>query len=160
MTINALTEEEARPMLEKFLNVPRWVDTILAGRPYADQTALFEAARGAADHLDDAELDRALAGHPRIGEKASSPDHDAEMSRREQGGVDPADTEIVAEILAGNYAYEAKFDRVFLIRAAGRSAPEIRDELQRRLSNDEATERAETVAQLREIALLRLESVA
>ena len=48
---------------------------------------------------------------------------------------------------------------MFLIRAAGRTAPEILAELRRRLDNDEATERAETVAQLREIALLRLPEV-
>ncbi|MGB3829180.1 MAG: 2-oxo-4-hydroxy-4-carboxy-5-ureidoimidazoline decarboxylase [Ornithinimicrobium sp.] len=157
---NELSEDHARAGLTTCLNVPRWVDTVLAGRPFADMAALHETASAAAAHLDDAELERALAGHPRIGEKASSPDHDAELSRREQGGVDPADTNIVAEILAGNQAYEAKFDRVFLIRAAGRSATQIRDELHRRLDNDEASEREETVAQLREIALLRLRTLA
>ena len=45
------------------------------------------------------------------------------------------------------------------IRPAGRSAPEILAELRRRLGNDDETERAETVDQLRQIALLRLEAV-
>ena len=62
-------------------------------------------------------------------------------------------------LAAGNRAYEERFDRVFLIRAAGRDAPEILAELERRLGNDDATERGETVTQLREIALLRLEQV-
>jgi 2-oxo-4-hydroxy-4-carboxy-5-ureidoimidazoline decarboxylase len=48
---------------------------------------------------------------------------------------------------------------VFLIRAAGRSSAEILSELDRRLGNDAATERGETVAALRDIALLRLEQV-
>jgi 2-oxo-4-hydroxy-4-carboxy-5-ureidoimidazoline decarboxylase len=48
---------------------------------------------------------------------------------------------------------------VFLIRAAGRDAEEILAELERRLGNDDATERDETVEQLRQIALLRLEQV-
>ena len=60
-------------------------------------------------------------------------------------------------MLAGNRAYEERFDRVFLIRAAGRGAGEILAELERRLGNDDATERAETLEQLRQIALLRLE---
>ncbi len=155
---NALADADARSSLHTCLNVPRWVDTVMLGRPYADASALTDTARSAAEHLDDGELEGALAGHPRIGEQASSPDHDAELSRKEQGNVDPADTEVIAEILAGNRAYEAKFDRVFLIRAAGRTATEIREELHRRLENDEAIERAETVAQLCDIALLRLES--
>jgi len=66
----------------------------------------------------------------------------------------------VAERLAeGNRAYEEKFGHVFLIRAAGRDATEILSELERRLSNDEGTERAETLGALRQIALLRLEQV-
>lgn len=158
-SFNALSGEEARTRLHTCLNVPRWVQTVAAGRPYADWESMARTARSAASHLDEVELVGALAGHPRIGEKASSPDHDAEMSRREQGGVDPGDTEVLAQIVRGNYEYEATFDRVFLIRAAGRSAPEIRDELTRRLGNDAATEREETVAQLREIALLRLETI-
>jgi 2-oxo-4-hydroxy-4-carboxy-5-ureidoimidazoline decarboxylase len=56
-------------------------------------------------------------------------------------------------------AYEERFERVFLIRASGRTGPQILAELDRRLGNDPATERAETVSQLREIALLRLEQV-
>ena len=81
--------------------------------------------------------------------------HDAAFSAREQAGVDP-DDEIGARIAAGNVEYERRFGRVFLIRAAGRSGPEILAELQRRLSNDKPTEQAETVTQLREIAVLRL----
>ena len=48
---------------------------------------------------------------------------------------------------------------MFLIRAAGRSSAEILAELERRLGNDEAAERAETVTALRDIALLRLEGL-
>ncbi len=42
---------------------------------------------------------------------------------------------------------------MFLIRAAGRDAEQILAELDRRLGNDDATERAETVDNLRQIAL-------
>ncbi len=58
----------------------------------------------------------------------------------------------------GNAAYEARFDRVFLIRAAGRDAEQRLAELDRRLANDDDAERAETVDNLRQIALLRLEA--
>jgi 2-oxo-4-hydroxy-4-carboxy-5-ureidoimidazoline decarboxylase len=48
---------------------------------------------------------------------------------------------------------------VFLIRAAGRTGDQILAELDRRLGNDEVTEREETVTALRDIALLRLDGV-
>ncbi|HEY6743015.1 MAG TPA: 2-oxo-4-hydroxy-4-carboxy-5-ureidoimidazoline decarboxylase, partial [Lapillicoccus sp.] len=84
--------------------------------------------------------------------------HDAEHSVREQSGVDPDNLDTASRLAAGNAAYEQRFDRVFLVRAAGRSADEILAELDRRLENDDATERSETVEQLGEIAVLRLES--
>jgi 2-oxo-4-hydroxy-4-carboxy-5-ureidoimidazoline decarboxylase len=151
---NALPEAEARERLTACLDVPRWVDTVLAGRPYADVGALRAVAERAAQ-LDDGELEAALARHPRIGERAGA-GHDAAYSAREQAGVDPADHDVAARIAAGNVAYEERFDRVFLIRASGRTGPQILAELERRLGNDPAAERDETVQQLREIALLRL----
>jgi 2-oxo-4-hydroxy-4-carboxy-5-ureidoimidazoline decarboxylase len=151
---NALPEAEARQRLATCLDVPRWVDTVLAGRPYADLDALLTVASVAAD-LDDAELEAAMARHPRIGERAGA-GHDAAFSGREQSGVDRSDADVARRLADGNRAYEERFDQVFLIRAAGRDAPEILAELERRLGNDDATERAETVEQLRQIALLRL----
>ena len=65
-------------------------------------------------------------------------------------------SDTAARLVAGNAAYEERFGRVFLIRAAGRDADQILGELDRRLQNDDATERAETVDNLRQIALLRL----
>ncbi|HEY7722485.1 MAG TPA: 2-oxo-4-hydroxy-4-carboxy-5-ureidoimidazoline decarboxylase [Pedococcus sp.] len=154
--LDALPREEAEALLTTCLPVPRWVSAVADGRPYAAWPALESAAARAAAHLDDEELATALAGHPRIGEKASSPAHQAGLSRREQAGVDAGDAEVARALAAGNAAYEARFDRVFIIRAAGRDAPEVLAELERRLGNDDATEREETIGALRDIALLRL----
>jgi 2-oxo-4-hydroxy-4-carboxy-5-ureidoimidazoline decarboxylase len=158
--LNALSEEEARARLAECLPVPRWVDEVVSGRPYAGWHDAEQRAAAAAAELDDEELEAALAGHPRIGERPSGPEHSAEHSTREQAGVDASDAAVARALADGNAAYERRFDRVFLIRAAGRSAHEILAELTRRLGNDDATERAETVSQLREIALLRLRQVA
>jgi 2-oxo-4-hydroxy-4-carboxy-5-ureidoimidazoline decarboxylase len=141
----------SREVLLSCLSVPRWADEVLAGQPYADERALLSAAATAAGRLTDDELDQALAGHPRIGERGGA------QSQREQAGVDAGADGLAARLAAGNAAYERRFDHVFLIRAAGRSGEEILGELGRRLGNDDAVERAETVDNLREIALLRLE---
>lgn len=69
-----------------------------------------------------------------------------------------ADESVVARMQAANAEYEGRFGRVFLIRAAGRSADEMLAEIHRRLDNDHETEAQEAVDQLREIALLRLRS--
>lgn len=155
-TFNALEDSEARRLLESCLAVDRFVDEVLAGRPYGSMALLVSTARRVASSLSEAEVAAALARHPRIGERAGA-GHDVEFSTNEQAGVDPSDQAVAEALAAGNAAYEAKFDRVFLIRAAGRSSDEILSELRRRLGNDDTTELAEVVTQLSEIAVLRLE---
>src|SRR5699024_9791115 len=103
-----------------------------------------------------AEIDAALARHPRIGERAQGAAADARMSRREQSRLGITD-DIQRRLDEGNAAYEAAFGFVFLIRAAGRSAEEILASLEERLRNTPEVERRIAAEQLREIAVLRLE---
>ncbi|UUZ57934.1 2-oxo-4-hydroxy-4-carboxy-5-ureidoimidazoline decarboxylase [Nocardioides sp. B-3] len=99
--------------------------------------------------------EQALARHPRIGERADAAKHDAAFSRSEQAGVDRTDVDVARRLAEGNRAYEQRFGRVFIIRAAGRDAPEIPAELRRRLDHSDEAERAETIEQLTQIAVLR-----
>ena len=64
--------ETTREVLLESLSVPRWADDVLAGQPYADQEELLAAADRAARELTDEELDQALSGHPRIGERGDA----------------------------------------------------------------------------------------
>ena len=155
---NALAPEEAAQLLRSCLDVSRWVDDVLAGRPYASASAVVERAAGSAVTLTPGEVEAALARHPRIGERAGA-GHDKAFSEAEQSGVDQGDAAIATAMAEGNAAYERRFDRVFLIRAAGRSSEEILAELRRRLDNSDDDELAEVTRQLGEIALLRLEQV-
>ncbi len=152
---NRLTDDAAGALLTSCLAVPRWVDEVLSGRPYATAPALVVAAGERAATLTADEVEAALARHPRIGERAGA-GHDAEFSEREQSGVDRDDADLTATMALGNVEYERRFGRVFLIRAAGRSAEEILAELRRRLANAPSKEVGEVVRELGEIAVLRL----
>jgi len=156
--LDRLGEAEARALLASCLAAPSWVDGMLAGRPYADREAVLARGRELADRLTEEDVDAALSRHPRIAERAGA-GHDIAFSSAEQSGVDPGDEETVAALRAGNAAYEERFGRVFLIRAAGRSSGEILDALHRRLRNSHKTESREVAGQLAEIALLRLAQV-
>jgi len=154
-----LDDATLRSHLLAALNVERWADDVAAQSPFADADALITVAAAAATPLNAAEIDEAMAHHPRIGEKPVGDGAAQEFSRREQGSAADADDETLAQLLAeGNAAYERRFDRVFLIRAAGRSRAEIVDELHRRLGLDDDTELRIVGAELRDIALLRLQT--
>ncbi|MET3768966.1 2-oxo-4-hydroxy-4-carboxy-5-ureidoimidazoline decarboxylase [Marisediminicola sp. UYEF4] len=151
-----LNDAELRDGLTAALAVRRWVDEVASHAPFANLDALFDAARVAAP-LRRSEIDEALGHHPRIGEKPVGEGAAQQFSRAEQASADAGDSALAAAVADGNRRYEQRFDRVFLIRAAGRSRAEILAELERRLLLDDRTELAIVSAQLIEIALLRLE---
>ena len=133
-------------------------DAIVDARPYTSIDAVLQCARSAAEPFTQAEIDGALAHHPRIGERARGSGAEAKFSTTEQAGLGTSSHDIEHALRQGNRDYENKFGRVFLIRAAGRDRAEILAELHRRMHNDTATELREIGAQLREIALGRLRS--
>jgi 2-oxo-4-hydroxy-4-carboxy-5-ureidoimidazoline decarboxylase len=148
--------EPSPEQLRAALGVERWVADVSAAAPFTDLNALLEAAAIAATPLVVAEIEEALAHHPRIGERASGASAAAEHSRREQASPDAHDASLGERLAAGNAAYEERFGRIFLIRAIGRSRAEILAELERRITIDDHEELVIVGEQLREIALLRL----
>ena len=153
---NAEPADRAVQALRACNAAPRFAAQVVAGRPYPDVEALVTRAEEVVRGLPWAEVELAIAVHPRIGDRPEGSSPEAEASRREQGAVGPADDATRAALAEGNREYEERFDRVFLVRAAGRSPEELLAELRRRLGNDEETERAEVTGQLAEITALRV----
>lgn len=150
-----VTDAVLRDGLTAALAVPRWVEEVAARAPFDSLDELQLVAYAEATPLAAAEIEQAIAHHPRIGEKPVGAGTPQALSRAEQGEA----TELAEELAAGNAAYEARFGRVFIIRAAGRTRAEILAELHRRLELDAATELVIVGEQLRDIALLRLEKL-
>ncbi|MBB3328974.1 2-oxo-4-hydroxy-4-carboxy-5-ureidoimidazoline decarboxylase [Microlunatus antarcticus] len=149
-------EGELRQGLAACLHVRRWVDEVVAQEPFASVDALVAVASEAATPLSAAEVDEALADHPRIGQRSQGTGAAASFSRAEQASSQSEDADLAARLEAGNAAYEARFGRVFLIRAAGRTRPEILAELERRLRLEPDEEVGVAGTELRDIALLRI----
>lgn len=145
---NALPAAQAQRQLLDCCAAPRWAARVVAGRPYPDRQALFGAADRA---LTDGDLDEAMAGHPRIGDRAEGP------SRREQAAAAGAPADVLAALADGNRDYEKRFGYVYLVCASGRSAPDLLATLRARLAHDPATERAVARAELVAINRIRLD---
>ena len=135
---------------------PSFASAVLAGRPYATVDALVARAEEVARALPWDQVAIALAAHPRIGDRVEGASAEAAASRQEQSSMSGAGADVRAALVDGNRAYEERFGHVFLIRAAGRSPQEMFAELNRRLGNDAATERAEVTEQLAQITALRV----
>ncbi|GIG92640.1 2-oxo-4-hydroxy-4-carboxy-5-ureidoimidazoline decarboxylase [Plantactinospora endophytica] len=136
--------------------VPEWARLVADGRPYPEVGAVLAVADAALRRLGWSDLARALAAHPRIGERPTGTDRESAWSRREQAGMDDADPAIRAGLARANREYEQRFGHVFLVFANGRTDRELLAAARERLGNDPGTEREVVREELRQIALLRL----
>jgi 2-oxo-4-hydroxy-4-carboxy-5-ureidoimidazoline decarboxylase len=149
---NGLPPAEARRELLTCCAARAFGDAVTAGRPYAGRANLIAAADAALSRLTWEDVMKAMAAHPRIGDRPGGRDRESAWSRREQSGVTASDA-----LVEANRAYEDRFGHVFLVFATGKSAEDVLAAAKQRLGNDEATERATVREELRKIALLRLE---
>jgi 2-oxo-4-hydroxy-4-carboxy-5-ureidoimidazoline decarboxylase len=158
-SFNTAPAERAAEVLAACNAAPRFAAEVLAGRPYPSGGALVARAEEVSRSLDWNEVATALAAHPRIGDRVEGSSAEAAASRREQSGMGAADDGLRAAMHEANRDYEERFDTVFLIRAAGRSAEEMLAELRRRLGNSPEEERAEVTEQLAQITGLRVKGI-
>ncbi len=154
--LDGLDEAAARVALARCCAARRWVEDMLARRPFGDDAAVFAAAEEAWAPLGAQDWHEAMASHPRIGERANARDPSASWSRGEQAGVARADHDVRVALEAGNRAYEQRFGQVFLICATGKRAEQVLAELDLRLSNDPQVEVQVAAGEQAKITRLRL----
>lgn len=152
---NALPDRAAEALLLGCCTSRRWVEAMLAGRPYATPDDVYAAADAALDDFTEADLDEALAGHPRIGQQSGAA-HSA-WSSREQAGMAAAPDAMRKAMVEANHEYEAKFGHVYLVCATGRTGTELLDILRGRLANNPVAERRVAREELGKINRIRLE---
>jgi 2-oxo-4-hydroxy-4-carboxy-5-ureidoimidazoline decarboxylase len=136
-----------------------WARQLAALRPIEDEAGLLAASDKIWRSLTEADWMEAFAHHPRIGQSVAPPTasaRSAQWSTQEQQHVGAAGTDVIAALAEGNRVYEQRFNRIFIVCAAGKSAHTILNILQRRLGNDEQAESQESAEQQRQITNLRL----
>jgi 2-oxo-4-hydroxy-4-carboxy-5-ureidoimidazoline decarboxylase len=134
-----------------------WAEGVAALRPLRDPNQLLLASDQVWLALSHKAWQHAFNSHPRIGEthaKAASEDSLA-LSATEQSAANP-DAETQAELAAANREYEAKFGRIFIVCATGKTAAEMLAILRARLRNKPELELHEAAEQQRQITQLRL----
>ena len=126
-------------------------------RPFYSAEMLFMAADEVWFGLKPEDCQEAFDSHPRIGEhkaKAATKKSLA-WSAGEQSAAALSE-DIQARLANANLEYEAKFGRIFIVCATGKTAVEMLAILQERLANDVQTELREAAEQQRQITQIRL----
>ncbi|WP_231511493.1 2-oxo-4-hydroxy-4-carboxy-5-ureidoimidazoline decarboxylase [Chondromyces apiculatus] len=163
--LDAMPADEARAALQRCCGSHRWVERMLGERPFGTRARLVEAASRHWNALDPADWDEAFSHHPRIGEPgrvaagAASAAATASWASNEQAGAARSADDVKAALAEGNRAYEARFGRIYLVCATGKSGEELLAILRARLANDPETELRIAVGEQEKITRLRLEKL-
>jgi len=161
--LDAASDDDARVMLTRCCGSSRWVDGMLARRPFGSSDALLRAADEvwAGARRDD--VLEALTHHPRIGanmdELRKKFASTATWSAGEQAGASAASEATLEALRDGNVRYEARFGHIFVVCATGKTAAEMLALLEARMPNDPHAEIAVAAAEQGKITRLRLEKL-
>lgn len=162
-TVDLLSESEARSALTACCGARRWVDEMVASRPFVDRETLLRRADEVWWSLGPTDWREAFAHHPRIGERDASVAQDGRArvwSAGEQRAVSDAGSDVRAAIAEGNREYERRFGHIYIVSAAGKTPDELLELLRARLANDPATELEIAAAEQAKITRLRLMKLA
>ena len=135
-----------------------WAAELAARRPFEDTDHLSVTSDAVWLGLPLEAWQEAFDSHPRIGERKAKAATDASLgwSASEQSAAMTPDEAARLALAEGNRRYEAKFDRIFIVCASGKSAAEILAILESRMNNDPTTELHKAAEQQRQITQLRL----
>ncbi len=135
-----------------------WAEALAAQRPYSTLETLEAASTAIWQSLPETDWQQAFDSHPRIGQHHAKQATEASLSwsaQEQQAALTP--DEAAKQALAeANHRYEAKFGRIFIVCATGKSSAEILRILEARMANDPATELHEAAGQQLQITQLRL----
>jgi 2-oxo-4-hydroxy-4-carboxy-5-ureidoimidazoline decarboxylase len=154
-------ESDARLVLTRACGASRWVDRMIARRPFGNSARLLRAARVEWFGLTEADWLEAFSHHPKIGDGASlaarfPASHD--LSAKEQAGVSAAHGDVLSELAEANETYLDRFGFIFIVCATGKTAPEMLALLRARLPNDRTTELRTAAEEQARITAIRLGS--
>ncbi|MBY0495745.1 MAG: 2-oxo-4-hydroxy-4-carboxy-5-ureidoimidazoline decarboxylase [Cyanobacteria bacterium] len=157
--LNDASADQARALLARACGSSRWVDRMMARRPFASDARLLFAARNEWFGLMEWDWLEAFSHHPRIGDRAALESrfpatHD--LSSKEQSGIGIAGADVLQALAQANNDYFDRFGFIFIVCATGKSAPEMLALLLSRLQNDRATELRIAAEEQCKITALRL----
>lgn len=158
--LDGMHEAAARDALARCCGASRWVEGMLARRPFGDDASLHAAADQVWAAMTRADILEAFEHHPRIGADLdalrSKFARTASLSASEQAGALAASEAELERLRDGNLAYEARFGHIFIVCATGKSAAQMLALLDARLPNAPDDELRIAAAEQAKITHLRL----
>lgn len=156
---NELSVVQAESVLLGCCTSTRWASALVAQRPFTDAESLIKASDNAWQKMSEPDWLEAFDGHPQIGDVSTLKQryrHTQARASSEQAGVNTACDETLYALAKGNADYLKKFGFIFIVFATGKSAEDMLDLLNKRLSNTKAQELETAAREQNKITRLRI----
>lgn len=161
--LNDLPPDQAHTALQRCCGSSRWVQDMLARRPFTDDAHVFAAAEQVWSQVEPTDVLEALSHHPEIGADldalrarfAST----ASWSSDEQAGAAEADEATLLALRDLNRRYKERFGHIFVVCATGKTAAQMLALLRERIDNEPDPELQIAAAEQAKITRLRLEKL-
>ena len=157
--LNSASKKNAEQAFTACCTASRWVDAMVATRPFMSLEALQAAADLHWQQMQEPDYLEAFDGHPKIGDPSSLKEKygaTRETARGEQSGVATASDAVLNELAVMNSRYLDKFGFIFIVCATGKSAQEMLELLQERYDNERTTELEIAAAEQGKITAIRI----
>lgn len=149
--LDAMSPSDAAEILRSCCGATRWVNEMVAMRPFRSTAGIHAAADEAWSRTSPADWLEAFSHHPRIGERKVEG-----WAKGEQAAASSASESTQQQLVDINRAYEEKFGHIYIICATGKSAEEMLDIARKRMNNDAESELHAAAEEQRKIMQLRL----
>jgi 2-oxo-4-hydroxy-4-carboxy-5-ureidoimidazoline decarboxylase len=160
--LNNATADQAFSIIEACCCAPRWVEAMVASRPFLTKQAVFETAQVIWQSLDEHDYLIAFEGHPQIGDISTLKAKYASTSQvagHEQAGMSLAQEDLLKEMAQVNQDYLHKFGFIFIVCASGKSAEQMLNLIKNRITNSPAVELSIAAQEQAKITQIRLEKL-
>ncbi|SEM94008.1 2-oxo-4-hydroxy-4-carboxy-5-ureidoimidazoline decarboxylase [Chitinophaga rupis] len=165
MTIEALNKLAPAALKETLFQCcgsATWVERMSRRFPFQDEAALYQAAAEVWESCTTGDWKEAFSHHPMIGDLEDLQKKfagTAQWAANEQAAVQHAANVTLLLLAEGNRAYLQKFGYIFIVCATGKSAAEMLQLLEERLSNTPETEIKIAMAEQGKITRIRLQKL-
>lgn len=154
---NKLDKSTAAKELFSCCGSEQWVSLMMSTFPFASEKLLVERATGSwYDVCGKADWLQSFTHHPKIGDSSSLKE---KFAGKEQAGVAAASNETIEALMKGNEDYEKKFGFIFIVCATGRSADEMLQLQNGRLTNSYDEELNIAMGEQHKITIIRFKKL-
>ncbi|MGJ8681712.1 2-oxo-4-hydroxy-4-carboxy-5-ureidoimidazoline decarboxylase [Paraglaciecola sp.] len=153
---NQLTVSDRTKQLHDCCHCQWWAETLAIKAPFDSFQSLLTQGLALFEQANEAQILEAFKGHAKIGDIELLRSKFAGKATAEQGQVMQASDETIQALWQLNQDYEDQNGFIFIVCATGKSAEEMLNILQSRISNTRAIELKNGAAEQNKITEIRL----